>query len=62
MNDHRGIAIVPGCTVVYPVRRGSKMYLRSIRVTEAEDGEVIGFDDLGRRITVSTPERCTVVT
>lgn len=60
MSDHRGIAIVPGSTIVYPVRRRSKMYLRTIKVTEVDD-DIIGFDDNGRRVTVSTPERCTVV-
>jgi len=60
MTDHRNIPIVPGCTVVYPVRRKSKLYLRTINVTEVDE-EIIGFDDNGRRVTVSTPDRCTVV-
>jgi hypothetical protein len=67
--DFLGRKIKEGDALVYPVRRGSSMWLKKItvtRVTETDrDGPVktivIGINDSGRRITLMKPERSVIV-
>lgn len=66
-SDFTGRLIEVGDNVIYPVRRGSSMWLKRMRVTSIEDrGEAFvlgGFDPDSptmRRITVTTLERCVV--
>ena len=51
-NDFLGRTIKAGDTVVYPVRRGSKLWLAKLSVTQVLDDSIIGFNHLGKRITV----------
>ena len=69
--DFLGREINVGNMIVYPVRRGSSMWLNKIRVTaigsvqkqeQREYRPVHGVNDNGRRITLSKPERSIIVT
>ena len=59
--DFIGRAIAAGNTVVYPVRRGSSMWLNKLAVTQVDDDHITGFNKDGRRITVKNLENCVVV-
>jgi hypothetical protein len=63
--DFLGREIKEGDTLVYPVRRGSSMWLKRItvtRVAERDGGtQVLGTNDDGRRITLMKPNRSVVV-
>jgi hypothetical protein len=59
--DFIGRAIVAGNTVVYPVRRGSSMWLNKLNVTQVADDHITGFNSDGRRITVKNLNNCVVV-
>lgn len=61
MNDFLGREIKVGQQLVYPVRRGSSMWLTKITVTDLGDDTVHGVNDNGRRITLSRPERSVIV-
>lgn len=61
MNDFVGIPIVAGCTVVYPVRRGSKMWLQKLSVQSVDLGKVHGFNSEGRRVTIHNIANVVVV-
>ena len=59
--DFIGRAIAAGNTVVYPVRRGSNMWLNKLAVTQVADDHITGFNGDGRRITVKNLNNCVVV-
>ncbi len=59
--DFIGRAIVAGNTVVYPVRRGSDMWLNRLNVTQVAEDHITGFNKDGRRITVKNLANCVVV-
>ncbi len=59
--DFIGRAIAAGNTVVYPVRRGSSMWLNKLAVTQVDDDHITGFNSDGRRITVKNLNNCVVV-
>lgn len=63
--DFRGKTIEPGMTVAYPVRRGSQMWLKTLRVQGIEatsDGvKLSGFSEVGRRVTITNLQNCVVV-
>jgi hypothetical protein len=59
--DFIGRAIAAGNTIVYPVRRGSKMWLNKLAVTQVDDDHITGFNSDGRRITVKNLKNCVVV-
>lgn len=56
--DCVGREIKPGCTVLYPVRRGSKMWQSRMQVQQVVPGEgklaayLAGFNNEGRRVSV----------
>jgi len=55
VTDYAGHEIKAGQTVVYPVRRGSSMWLSEIKVTQVIPGlapTITGFNSTGRRVTV----------
>ena len=59
-----GREILPGCTVVYPVRRGSSMWLNKLSVTQVVRGSkptLTGFNDTGRRVTLHNIANVVVV-
>lgn len=61
MKDFRGREIKVGHLLVYPVRRGSSMWLSEISVTDIDDGGVNGTNSKGRRINLSRPDRSVIV-
>jgi hypothetical protein len=62
--DFMGREIVAGNTVIYPVRRGSDMWMQRINVTKVTDGSspsLSGVNPEGRRITIHNLKNVTVV-
>ena len=57
--------ITAGDLLVYPVRRGSQMWLNKLRVEAvretAKGRAVSGSNDAGRRVTVHNLKNCIVV-
>ena len=58
--DYRGRAIKVGDILVYPVRRGSKMWLNQVIVTKTDPDRIYGENPEGRRIQL-TNLRNTIV-
>jgi hypothetical protein len=68
MLDFDGKEITPGCRLAYPVRRGSDMWLRSLRVSHVETIRseppifyIVGTNDTGRTVKLEHSERCIVL-
>jgi hypothetical protein len=67
--DFVGTEITPGCTCVYPLRRGSKMWLTTIKVDgiqKIKDGDQIvdtltGFNSNGRWTKTKNIKNCIVI-
>jgi hypothetical protein len=62
--DYIGRPITASATVVYPVRRGSSMWMQKINVTQVIGGKtptVIGFNSQGRKITLHNVANVVVV-
>jgi len=54
-------AIMAGNTIVYPVRRGSSMWLNKLVVTQVDAEHVTGLNSNGRWITIHNLQNCVVV-
>ena len=61
VKDFLGQEIKPGCTVVYPARRGSSMWMNTMVVDLVLPKRISGFNNVGRRVNVTTILNCTVV-
>jgi hypothetical protein len=66
--DVRGVKITRGDVIVYPVRRRSTMTLKIATVCEVpgqgctvKQG-IVAINPEGRRVIISTPDRCAIVT
>lgn len=61
--DFMGREITVGATVVYPVRRGSSMWMQKLRVTQVipVGPKIGGFNPEGRRIVLQNIANVTVV-
>jgi len=66
--DFGGRMIEPGDTIAYPVRRGSEMWLRSLRVSHIEVirstppvYKIAGSNDTGRSVKLENPDRCVIM-
>lgn len=62
--DFLGREIAAGGYIVYPVRRGSQMWLTKLRVTQVNSGKtpsVVGFNDAGRRIVIKNLANVVVI-
>jgi hypothetical protein len=62
--DFLGHAITVGSTILYPVRRGAKMWLTKLRIQQITPGEeptVSGYSDTGRRVHVRNLQNSVVV-
>lgn len=62
--DFMGRGIKAGDTLIYPVRRGSSMWMQELRVTQVLPGDkpkIAGFNPEGRRITIYNIANVTVV-
>jgi hypothetical protein len=63
--DFLGKPITARATVCYPVRRGSKMWLKKMTVLAVQETPkgvcVSGTNDAGRRISIYNLDNCVVV-
>lgn len=65
VTDYAGHELKAGQTVVYPVRRGSAMWLSEITVTKVNGGgepSIIGSNSEGRRVTVKNLKNVVIIT
>lgn len=66
-NDFLGRLIAVGHTVVYPVRRGSKMWMQKASVTEVVQHDrtqpplLVCLNPAGRKVTIQNLNNCVVV-
>ncbi len=61
LKDYLNKTIGLGDKVVYPIRRGSHMYLRTLVVEAINNGIVYGINDKGSSVKLSQTFRCIVV-
>jgi hypothetical protein len=61
VKDFLGRDIVAGNTVVYPIRKGSSMWMKRMTVVGTEHGVLTGNSPEGRRITLTNISNVTVV-
>lgn len=59
--DFLGRSIAVDDTLVYPVRRGSRMWLNLIVVSKVESDTIYGTNPLGRRIELTNLKNTIVV-
>ncbi len=59
--DFLGRTILAGDTLVYPVRRGSRMWLNQILVTKAEIDVIYGTSPEGRQVKLTNLKNTVVV-
>jgi hypothetical protein len=59
--DFNGMPIKAPCTIVYPVRKGSKLGMRRMNVERITADRIIGFNPDGRRVSIQNWENCVVV-
>lgn len=59
--DFLGRTIAVGDTLVYPVRRGSKMWLNRIVVTKAESDTIHGTSLQGRMVKLTNLKNTVVI-
>ena len=66
-NDFLGYRIEVGHIVVYPVRRGSKMWMQKASVTEIVQHDrtqpplLVCLNPTGRRVTIQNLDNCVMV-
>jgi hypothetical protein len=64
LKDFMGRDITVNSTIVYPVRRGSSMWMQKMKVTQIITGNKVsigGFNGDGRKITIHNIDNVTVV-
>jgi endonuclease/exonuclease/phosphatase family metal-dependent hydrolase len=61
MKDFMGREITAGCTIVYPVRRASSMWLSRMEVQQVTAKSISGYNPEGRRVTVHKFDTVVVV-
>jgi virulence-associated protein VagC len=67
VTDRVGREIKPGCSVLYPVRRKSDMWLSELKVQQVVPGDsqkgptLCGFSPIGRRVNVYNLENVVVI-
>jgi len=66
--DFTGNPIEAGDVIAYPVRRGSDMWLRTLRVSHIETirstvpiYHICGSNDTGRTVKLENADRCIVI-
>jgi len=59
--DFTGRTIEAGHVVVYPVRRGSSMWLNKLNVTQVRDDSIAGYNTAGRLLTVRNLQNVVIV-
>jgi len=61
VNDFLGREIKAGDLVVYPVRRGSSMWMSRMTVLSTEGGKLAGNNPEGRRVSLTSLGNVVVV-
>lgn len=61
MKDILGKELKPNQRIVYPVRRGSKIFLRVATVIAADTELICIRDGQARQLTLKYPSRCAIV-
>jgi hypothetical protein len=59
--DFMGRTIVAGQTVIYPTRRGSKMWLNRLTVSQVWDDHILGYSPAGKLLTIKNLENVVIV-
>lgn len=59
--DFLGRPINAGDVIVYPVRRGSEMWLNKLNVTQTAEGQVRGYSSTGRLLVIKNLRNTVVV-
>lgn len=60
--DFLGHPILVGCNLVYPVRRGSRMWMNKLTVTKVETDAVYGYcPDTNRPVKLTNLNNTTIV-
>jgi hypothetical protein len=59
--DFLGREIRPGDLIVYPTRRGSRMWMNELRVQQVTPEYVGGHNDLGRPVKITNLKNVVVV-
>ena len=59
--DFTGRTIEAGHVVVYPVRRGSDMWLNKLRVTDVRDNSIAGYNSAGRLLTIKNLQNVVII-
>ena len=59
--DFTGRTIEAGHVVVYPVRRGSSMWLNKLNVTQVRDDNIAGYNTAGRLLTIRNLQNVVIV-
>ena len=64
-NDFLGKTITSGCTICYPVRRGSAMWMKKLVIKAVRDTPrgpcIYGDNQAGRHICIYNLDNCVVV-
>lgn len=53
MVDHLGEPIVVGCTICFPSRKRSKMWLSILKVLAISGNRITGLNRTGRTVTIT---------
>lgn len=61
LKDKFGKLINVGHVIVYPVRRGSSMYLNHATVTGVDGTALLGTTDLNVKVKIKALNRCAIV-
>lgn len=63
IKDIVGKAIEAGCTVAYPVRKGSQMWLKTLAVSRVDElnRTLHGYNNLGTPITIKNLNTVAVI-
>jgi hypothetical protein len=59
--DFMGRPLEAGHVVVYPVRRGSEMWLNKLNVTQVDDESLKGYSPAGRLLTIKNLTNVVIV-
>ena len=59
--DFTGRTIEAGHVVVYPVRRGSSMWLNKLNVTQVRDDSIAGYNTAGRLLTIRNLQNVVII-
>jgi hypothetical protein len=59
--DFLGRTIETGHVVVYPVRRGSDMWLNKLSVAQVSDDRITGYSPTGKLLTIQKLQNVVIV-